>query len=97
MAQAAAGTYLGDFRHLEPAPGLPEPLEVLLVREEWRGYIAMFLLALIGAVVLTLLIATVAGALSTDEVSALFEPLLTPLFTLVGSVVGFYFGRAAAQ
>ena len=83
-----------DYVALPAAPGLPEPDAVLLAREEWRGWIAWFLLALLGVVILSLLGAAIGDFLTTDDVSALFEPLVTPLFTLVGSVVGFYFGRA---
>jgi flagellar biosynthesis protein FliR len=49
---------------------------------------------LLFAVILSILLATIVDALSAAEAKDLAQTLLTPLFALVGSVVGFYFGRS---
>jgi hypothetical protein len=68
-----------------PAPGLPEPDVVLIIREMWRGTFAFGLLVLLAIVSLIVLLNSGVDSQTADKV-------VPPLFALAGSVVGYYFG-----
>jgi len=88
-------TVVRDLTNQLTPPGLPPPpIAIDVSRERVRGILAIFLLALLSLVILSLLLATIADWLTTTEVSDLLDPLITPLVALTGTALGFYFGRA---
>lgn len=96
MVAAQRGQAAVDLTAQPPPPGFPPPpLAIEVVREEMRGVLALFLVSLLGAVILSLVGATIANALTTKEVTDLLDPIITPLVTLVATAVGFYFGHAS--
>jgi hypothetical protein len=85
---------VADFSSEPAPPNLPPPPTVIeLQRERMRGILALVLVALLGSVLLSLLFAAIADALTAGEVHDLLDPLITPLVTLVGTALGFYFGK----
>lgn len=68
--------------------------DIELIRERTRGRIAYALIALLAVVVLAGAVGLVLGRMSVDDVKALLSSLGT-LTTLVGTAMGFYFGRVA--
>jgi uncharacterized membrane protein YeaQ/YmgE (transglycosylase-associated protein family) len=71
------------------------PYDPAADREKLRGQIAVALLALFAAIILTLLISTVAGWLSDDRIEKLAGVLISPVSGLLGAVIGFYYGEQA--
>lgn len=63
-----------------------------MVRERTRGRIALAVIALLALVVLSGVIGLALGRLSVNDVKELVASQ-TALITLVGTAMGFYFGR----
>jgi hypothetical protein len=61
-------------------------------RESYRGWIAGWLIAVLAFIVIFSLVSLVAWQSKLADVKSLLEILLPVVVTLVGTVVGFYFG-----
>lgn len=59
--------------------------------DQTRRYIAYGLLCLLGLLIGGTLLSFIAGWLTVDEIKE-SGVLITPVFTLAGTVLGFYFG-----
>jgi hypothetical protein len=92
----SASGILADYTAEPPPPPWfpPPPTVIEIQRERMRGVLALALVGLLAAVILSLVMATIAAALTTKEVGDLLDPIITPLVTLAGTALGFYFGRA---
>jgi hypothetical protein len=83
-----------------PSLNQPPPVtesDVQVVRERFRGWVAV---GLIAALVFVILVMTVTGTQqikSMSDIEQFVGAILTPLVGLVGTVVGFYFGEKAAS
>jgi hypothetical protein len=63
-------------------------------KELWktRGLLARRLLYLLAITILLPLGLVAFGRIGSDELKTVLEPILPPLFALVGTALGFYFG-----
>lgn len=66
-----------------------KPFDLLRAQEETRGLLAKGLLLLLAATVLSVIGLAAAGRLSAVEMAA----ILSPVVTLTGTALGFYFAR----
>lgn len=88
----------------ETAPAVPagQPLRVGEVydpartRESMRGWIALVLLILFALEVGIAFMLLWQRAVSVDDLAKIAAVLLSPVATLLGTVIGFYFGSSAA-
>lgn len=73
--------------------------KVALKRERMRGWVAGALIALLVSLEAALLVVAVIKVrpFNSDFFALLLTGLLTPVVTLVGAVLGFYFGEKAAK
>lgn len=80
-----------------PAPTLGD--KVSLRRERVRGWVAGGLIALLVGLEAALLVVAVLKVrpFTSDFFALLLTGLLTPVVTLVGAVLGFYFGEKAGK
>lgn len=84
-----------DFGGVSPGdppvrpPELGEPPE----REKVRSRLAVCLVLLLAAVVLTSLVAVIAGV-NRDDVQSISDVLLPPVVALCGTVIGFYYASS---
>lgn len=74
-----------------------EPVDVEGRRENVRGFLAGFLVAILGAVVLASIGLLANDRIDGDEVESIAQLFMTPLVAIVGTVVGFYFGGQTAR
>jgi hypothetical protein len=73
---------LAGEKPYDPEPG----------REKLRGWIALSLLGLLAVVILALLLGFLAGWISAVGIKDVGLVIVSPLVTLVGTVLGFYYG-----
>jgi hypothetical protein len=68
-------------------------------REEWRGWLALTLMALLSVLAVGLVAITVwlVRPLDRETVSLLIAGIFGPIVGLVGTVVGFYFGQISVS
>jgi hypothetical protein len=68
-------------------------------REEWRGWLALTLMALLSILALGLVAISIwlVRPLDRETVSLLIAGIFGPIVGLVGTVVGFYFGQISVS
>jgi hypothetical protein len=91
-----------DFTGESDLPSLPSPgigNKIALEREHVRSWVAGGLLALLVGLEIALLLVAVLAVhpFDRDTFALLLTGLLNPVLTLVGTVLGFYFGEKAGK
>jgi hypothetical protein len=80
-----------------PAWGLPQA-DTSPVNDWFRGIIALVLLVVVAAGLTALMWARLAGTIATnDDASTLVQIFVTPLLTLFGTAVGYYYGTQQSE
>jgi len=93
MAEDIAELDLTDEAPLEPGLRLPElrPFDPEPQREHLRGWIALWLLAMLALVLLCSFISLWAG-IDGEKLRTVLTILVGPLVALVSAATGFYYG-----
>lgn len=82
----------GNFEEYEtPGSGRIVGTKEASHTDETRRYISYGLLCLLGTLTVLTLVSFIVGWLTTDELKE-SGILITPVFTLAGTALGFYFG-----
>lgn len=85
--ESLAALHTPRERMFDPAPK----------REQVRGIIGLVLLGMLAGVILLTYVSVALDWGTYDEIKDLLGILLPPVVGLVGSAIGFYFGRAGAE